>query len=112
MRSLLVIIALFVVVGLLEGCGAQMSMMQSTTLVSGKVKIGMTRAEAMYLLGKPQSTETVGSTEFLFYTPVLYALPLASEQSPIAIRDGKVVGVGIAYFDAEGRGVNIAKASK
>jgi hypothetical protein len=39
----------------------------------------------------------------------LYALPLASEHTPIAIRDGKVVGVGKAYYDAESRGVNIAK---
>jgi len=112
MRSILAILPLLFVAPLFEGCGAQMSMMQSTTLVSGKVKIGMTRGDAVYLLGKPQSTETVGLTEFLHYTPVLYALPLASQQSPIAIRDGKVVGVGKAYYDAEAQGIDIARASK
>jgi hypothetical protein len=112
MRSILAVLSLFFVAALFEGCGAQMSMMQSTTLVSGKVKIGMTRGEAVYLLGKPQSTETVGLKEFLHYTPVLYALPLASQQSPIAILDGKVVGVGKAYYDGEGQGKDIARVSK
>lgn len=39
-------------------------------------------------------------------------LPLASEQSPIAIRDNKVVGVGSAHYDAQIQGVKSATASK
>lgn len=110
---LLAIALLTVVVTVADGCGAaQMPMQQSATLVSGKVKVGMMRGDVVFILGRPQSTENVGQVEFLFYTPIWYALHLAPSQSPIAIREGKVVGIGKAYYDETAQGLNVAQASK
>ena len=87
-----------------------MEMYQSTLLVSSKLKIGMSRGDAVHYLGKPQSTETVGATEFLFYTPIWYVSPmLVTSQTPIAIRDGKVVGIGKAYYDETVRSISMAQ---
>ncbi len=73
---------------------------QSNALLNGKIKIGMSRGDVIGYLGPPQKSETVGSTEFLFYTPIWYVLPLfVSSQNPIAIRDGKVVGMGKSDYD-------------
>ena len=111
MRRSLTIVLVVVALAVAQGC-AQMPMLESAKLVSGKVKVGMLRSEVVYILGKPQSTETVGPVEFLIYTPIWYALHLASSQSPIAIREGKVVGIGKAYYDETVRGLNVAQASK
>lgn len=74
---------------------------QSNALVNGKIKIGMTRGDVVGYLGPPQKSEMVGSTEFLFYTPIWYVLPLfVSSQNPIAIRDGKVVGLGKSDYES------------
>ena len=89
-----------------------MPMLESAKLVGGKVKVGMLRGDVVFVLGKPQSTETVGPIEFLFYTPIWYALHLASAQSPIAIREGKVSGIGKAYYDETVQSLNVAQAPK
>ena len=74
---------------------------QTNALSNGKIKIGMTRGEVIAFLGPPQKSETVGSTEFLSYTPVWYILPVfVSSQNPIAIQDGKVVGMGKSHYDS------------
>jgi len=74
---------------------------QSSAFISGKIKIGMSRADVVGYLGPPQRRETVGSTEFLFYTPSWYVLPVfVSSQNPIAIRDGKVVGMGQSDYES------------
>lgn len=96
---------MFTVVPILGGCGGQMRMQESAALVSSKIKLGMTRGEAIYLLGRPQRTETVGTTEFLFYTPIWYVPPmLVTSQSPVAIQEGKVVGIGTPYYEETLRG--------
>jgi hypothetical protein len=84
----------------LHARAGQMHLAETNALANGKIKVGMSRATVVAYLGPPQNTETVGSTEFLFYTPVWYILPLfVSSQNPIAIRDGKVVGMGKSDYD-------------
>ena len=111
MRYSLIAALLLLAVSAAQGC-AQMSMLQSAKLVSSKVKVGMTRSEAIAVLGKPQSTETIGPVEFLVYTPIWYAQHLASSHSPIAILENKVVGIGKAYYDETVQGLSVAQASK
>ena len=85
----------------LAGCGQQMNQRQANVLLSGWVQVGMTRAEVEGRLGFPQKIERLGTTAFYFYAPALYILPTTvSPHSPIAIADGKVVGMGKAYYDA------------
>jgi len=73
---------------------------QSSTLAAGKIRLGMSRGDVIGHLGPPQKIETVGTTEFFFYTPVWYILPLfVSSQNPVAIRDGRVVGMGQSDYD-------------
>jgi hypothetical protein len=99
--SLILGAVLSLVVGTLQGCAGQMHFAQSNALVNGKIKIGMTRGDVVGYLGPPQKSEMVGSTEFLFYTPIWYVLPLfVSSQNPIAIRDGKVVGMGKSDYES------------
>jgi hypothetical protein len=101
MHSLFLGAVLSLIVGTLQGCAGQMHFAQSNALLNGKIKIGMSRGDVIGYLGPPQKSETVGSTEFLFYTPIWYVLPLfVSAQNPIAIRDGKVVGMGKADYDS------------
>ena len=112
MRRMLAVALLVIIVAAAEGCASQMPMLETAKLVSGKTKVGMTRGDVVYILGKPQSTENVGQVEFLFYTPIWYALHLAPSQSPIAIREGKVIGVGKAYYDETVQGLSVVQASK
>ena len=99
--SLILGAVLSLVVGTLQGCAGQMHFAQSNALVNSKIKIGMTRGDVVGYLGPPQKSEMVGSTEFLFYTPIWYVLPLfVSSQNPIAIRDGKVVGLGKSDYES------------
>jgi hypothetical protein len=101
MRSLSLAAVCLLIAGTLQACAGQMHVAQTTALANGKIKIGMSRGEVIVYLGSPQKSETVGSTEFLFYTPVWYVLPLfVSSQNPIAIRDGKVVGMGKSHYDS------------
>lgn len=96
----------------LAGCGQQMNQRQSSTLLSGWVQVGMTRAEVEGRLGFPQKIEKVGTTAFYFYAPGLFIPPaMTSPHSPIAIADGKVVGMGKAYYDAAlARAATVASA--
>src|SRR5215510_15253602 len=101
MRPLCLAAILSLFASTLQACAGQMHIAQSNALVNGKIKIGMSRGDVVGYLGPPQKSETVGSTEFLFYAPIWYVLPLfVSSQNPIAIRDGKVVGMGKSDYDS------------
>jgi hypothetical protein len=101
MRPFYLAAACLLVAAGLQACAAQMRFAQTNSLINGKIKLGMSRGDVVAYLGPPQKSETVGSTEFLFYTPVWYVLPLfVSSQNPIAIRDGKVVGMGKSDYDS------------
>src|SRR5262245_48828837 len=101
MRSLFLAAFCLLVAGTLQACAGQMRVAETNALANGKIKVGMSRADVVGYLGPPQKTETVGSTEFLFYTPVWYILPwFVGSQNPIAIQNGKVVGMGKSSYDS------------
>jgi outer membrane protein assembly factor BamE (lipoprotein component of BamABCDE complex) len=81
-----------------------MTLPQSSTLVANKIKIGMSRAEVLTWLGSPQRAEIHGTTEFLFYTPTWQFALASVSLTPIAIRDGKVVGMGSSYYQSAVKG--------
>jgi hypothetical protein len=87
----------------LGGCqsgGPQLYSSQSSALVSGKIKIGMTRSMVLSRLGTPHRVERHGQTEFYFYNPSWYILPAAvGAHIPIALQNDKVVGQGKEYYD-------------
>jgi len=60
----------------------------------------MSEAEVAEHLGEPQKQEIRGDTKFLYYATPWQIAEKAKERSPVAIRDGKVVGLGMAYLEA------------
>jgi hypothetical protein len=64
-----------------------------------KIKVGMSRDEIVGQIGQPHKQETFGTTEFLTYRTDFYDAATAQTFSPIAIVDGKVVGLGKGYYD-------------
>jgi hypothetical protein len=59
---------------------------------------GMSREEVVSQLGAPHRQETVGKTEFLFYRTDWRTATESEKFSPVAIVDGKVVGLGRVYY--------------
>ena len=98
-------------VAVTEGCAAQMPMLETGKLVSGKAKVGMTRGDIVYILGKPRRTENVGQVEFC-YTRQCCTPCIWRRRIPLAIREGTVVGIGKAYYDETVQSLNVAQASK
>jgi hypothetical protein len=70
----------------------------ASSLINGTIKIGMEKAKVIETLGTPHKTETYGDTEFLFYNTPWYMAPSAITSNPIAIKDGKVSGLGQSYY--------------
>jgi hypothetical protein len=71
---------------------------QRTGALLRTIQIGMSEAEVTEHLGKPQRQEIRGDTKFLYYATPWQVAEKAKERSPIAIRDGRVVGFGNAYL--------------
>jgi len=71
---------------------------QRTGALLRTIQIGMSEAEVTEHLGKPQKQETRGDTKFLHYATPWQVAEKAKERTPIAIRDGIVVGLGNAYL--------------
>jgi hypothetical protein len=67
-------------------------------LINGTIKVGMKRKEVVQWLGPPQRTETYGDTEFLFYNAPWYMAGAALTTNPIAIKYGRVCGLGKTYY--------------
>ena len=59
----------------------------------------MSEAEVIEYLGEPQKREIRGDTKFLYYATPWQIAEKAKERTPIAIRDGKIVGLGSAYLE-------------
>jgi hypothetical protein len=94
MRRLL---ALLLIVSITTGCeGFDVLSPQRTGALLRTIQIGMTEAEVINYLGKPHNEEIRGDTKFLYYAAPWQAAEKAKARNPIAIRDGKVVGLGIA----------------
>jgi hypothetical protein len=96
MRQLL---ALLVIASITAGCDNVLSPQRSGALLR-TIQIGMSEAEVTEQLGEAQKQEIRGDTKFLYYATSWQIAEKAKERSPVAIRDGKVVGLGIAYQEA------------
>src|SRR5262245_11090557 len=67
-------------------------------LVNGSLHVGMTRAAVVAQLGEPQKVETSGNMEFLFYRAPWTMSWATWTSNPIAVLDGKVVGLGSSFY--------------
>lgn len=92
----------FALLAALSGCqsGPQMYMPQASALISGRVQVGTDRKTVIEQLGTPQRTEKYDATEFFFYNPPWQMALGAIGRLPIAIADGKVVGIGKSYYES------------
>ena len=90
--------AILAVACLVAGCESLdvLSPLQSAALVN-KIQVGMSKAEVIDQLGPPQKQESKGPTELLFYRTIWQVAEQAKLRTPIAIRDGVVVGFGERY---------------
>jgi len=97
MRQLL---ALLAIASIAAGCDSfnVLSPQRSGALLRS-IQIGMSEAEVIEYLGEPQKREIRGDTKFLYYATPWQIAEKAKERTPIAIRDGKIVGLGSAYLE-------------
>jgi hypothetical protein len=72
---------------------------QARALAGGQIGVGASRNDVINQLGAPERTEMQGTTEFLFYRLAWQFAAYQEERNPIAIKDGKVIGFGKAYYD-------------
>jgi hypothetical protein len=98
LRRISPITALLVAACLAAGCESLdvLSPQRSAALLN-KIQLGMSKAEVIGQLGLPQKQEAQGTTELLFYRTVWQVAEEARLRSPIAIKDGIVVGFGEAH---------------
>ena len=97
-RWLGVVLALLVT---LQGCQSgetQLPMNRASALINGSIRVGMSRADVVSLLGSPHQIETSGNIEFLFYRAPFLMKAGTAGANPIAIVDGKVAGTGLIYY--------------
>ena len=67
-----------------------------------QLRVGMTRDEVLKAMGDPQRREAYGAMEFLIYRTSVeryVGTPEAEMFTPVAIRDGRVIGWGRNYYD-------------
>jgi hypothetical protein len=83
-------------------------MTQASALISGTIKVGMSRADVIARVGTPHRTEAIGGTEFLFHNTAWYMALTASSHSPVAITDDKVAGIGRSYYETFRKTANTA----
>jgi outer membrane protein assembly factor BamE (lipoprotein component of BamABCDE complex) len=93
--------ALLVVALVASGCQSlDVLAPQRSAALLNNIQVGMSQVEVIEQLGKPQREEIHGTIEFLFYQTVWQIAEEAKQRNPIAVRDGKVVGLGNAYLDS------------
>jgi len=86
---------------MLAGCQSTekvLPMNQASNLVNGAIRVGMSRAAVVDRLGTPHRVETAGNMEFLFYNAPWQMSWGTASTNPIAIVDGKVVGMGSSFY--------------
>ena len=93
-RTLLIDAIASLVLAETAGCGPYLSHGASQSLAA--IRVGVTREEVIKQLGEPHAQEMVGKTELLAYRPD-WTVKAATKQTPIAISEGKVVGLGDIY---------------
>jgi len=64
----------------------------------GAIRVGMSRAAVVDRRGTPYRVETAGNIEFLFYDTSWQMSWGTTGTNPIAIADGKVVGMGSSSY--------------
>jgi hypothetical protein len=70
----------------------------ASALVNGSIHTGMSRAAVVAQLGDPHRIETNGKMEFLFYSAHWTMSWGTIGSNPIAVVDGKVVGMGSSFY--------------
>ena len=86
---------------MLAGCQSTekvLPMNQASNLVNDAIRVGMSRAAVVDRLGTPHRVETAGDMEFLFYNAPWQMSWGTTRTNPIAIVDGKVVGMGSSFY--------------
>lgn len=84
------------------GCSLNPLYLASTNLEnSEKLRVGMTKAEVLKLMGPPEADETFNTPDHWFY----YAFPqwhdgLVTEDEclPLVFADGKLIGWGVDFY--------------
>jgi hypothetical protein len=82
---------------LLGACGLVATEINQSRI--NKLQIGMTRSEAIAVMGSPNKREAYGDTEFLIYRTEIEG-PEHLTLTPIAIVRGKVAGWGRNYYES------------
>jgi len=91
----------FAMLAMLTACQSTekvLPMNQASSLVNGAIRVGMSRAAVVDRLGTPHRVETTDNIEFLFYNAPWQMSWGAIGTNPIAIADGKVVGMGSSFY--------------
>jgi len=91
-------VALLVIVSACQSSDRILPPNLASTLVNGSLQVGMTRSAVVAQLGEPHRVETNGNMEFLFYRSPLTMAWATWTSNPIAVLDGKVVGLGSSFY--------------
>jgi hypothetical protein len=83
---------------------------QARLLADGQISVGASRVDVINQLGAPERMEMRGATEFLFYRLAWQFEAYADERNPIAVKDGKVIGFGKAYYESVSKAQADAKS--
>ena len=86
---------------MLAGCQSTekvLPMNQASNLVNDAIRVGMSRAAVVDRLGTPLRLETAGNIEFLLYDAPWRMSWGTTGTNPIAVADGKVVGMGSSFY--------------
>src|SRR5215813_5859093 len=91
-------VALLVIVSACQSSDRILPPNLASTLVNGSLQVGMTRSAVVAQLGEPHRVKTNGNMEFLFYRSPLTMAWATWTSNPIAVLDGKVVGLGSSFY--------------
>ena len=95
-----VAIAAFLIAVAVSSCGvARQSQSRDVNAQLMNISVGMDRAEVLKLLGPPFSREAYGNEEYLIYETNYFGQSEQERNTPILLRDGRVVGWGRNYYD-------------
>ena len=62
-----------------------------------RLEVGITKEEVIQIMGEPDKREAFGQDELWFYLTNAWVGP-PRDYTPVAIRDGKVIGWGIHFI--------------
>src|SRR5262245_5601192 len=91
-------LALLVIVSACQSSEKILPTNVASALVNGSLHVGMSRAAVVTRLGDPHWVETNDKMEFLFYRSPASMAWATWTSNPIAVLDGKVVGLGWTFY--------------